>query len=83
MNDDGIAEPDEVKIVPGIVHSVTVSPHLELVTDTAMSYQPSSFTRGGAPVFHLTKAKYCAPRHNDQRQLEAVKCWQLGIIGRY
>jgi hypothetical protein len=61
LNDDGIAEPEEVTMVPGSVHAVTVSPNLELTTDTAMSYEPVAFTAGGAPIYDLSQGKMLCP----------------------
>jgi hypothetical protein len=57
LNGDGVVEPEEITLAPGIVHSVAVLPNLELVTDTAISYKPSTFTAGGAPVYGLNKSK--------------------------
>jgi len=57
LNDDGVAEPDEITMIPGDVHAVTVSASLELTTDTAMSYKPVAFTAGGAPIYDLSKGK--------------------------
>ncbi len=49
-------------MAPGPVHTVTVSPNLELTTDTAMSYKPVAFTPGGAPVYDLSKGKVASPQ---------------------
>ena len=62
LNDDGIAEPEEITLVPGIVHTTTVSPTLELTTDTAMSYKPIAFTAGGAPIYDLSRGTMLCPR---------------------
>src|ERR1700730_15966255 len=57
LNDNGVAEPEEITMVPGTVDAVTVSTNLELTTSTAMSYKPVSFTTGGAPVYDLSKGQ--------------------------
>ncbi len=40
---------------------MTVSPNLEFVTDTAVSYKPVAFTSTGVPVYDLSKAKVLCP----------------------
>ena len=61
LDGDGVAEPAEVTVVPGNVGTVTVSPNLEFVTDTAVSYKPVAFTSTGVPVYDLSKAKVLCP----------------------
>ncbi len=57
LNDDGVAEPEEITMIPGTVSSVTVAENLNLVTDKAISYKPSGFTNGGAPIYDLKKGQ--------------------------
>lgn len=61
LNGNGIAEPDEITMVPGSTHAVTVSANLQLTTDTAMTYKPVAFTTTGAPVYDLSKGKTLCP----------------------
>ena len=65
LNGDGVAEPEEITMVPGIVHRVTVSANLELTTDTALSYKPVAFTTGGAPVYYLSEGKVLCPQTQE------------------
>jgi hypothetical protein len=62
LDGDGVAEPEEITLIPGTVHAVTVSTTLDLTTDAAMSYAPVAFTRGGAPVYDLAKGKLLCPQ---------------------
>jgi hypothetical protein len=62
LNGDGVAEPGEITMVPGTVRSVTVSANMEITTDTAMSYKPVAFTKGGAPVYDLSKGMMLCPQ---------------------
>jgi hypothetical protein len=62
LNDNGIADPEEVTVVPGTLSTATVSANLELATDRAMSYKPVAFTSGGAPSYDLTKGTILCPQ---------------------
>jgi hypothetical protein len=62
LNGNGVAEPAEVTLAPGTVHTVTVSANLELVTDTAISYKPVGFAKNGAPLYDLSKSKILCPQ---------------------
>jgi len=61
LNGDGVVEPEEVTLAPGAVATVTISPNLEFVTDTAMSYKPVAFTTAGTPIYDLHSAKVLCP----------------------
>src|SRR5207248_6082552 len=62
LNGNGIAEPNEVAMTPGMVRSATVSANLELVTDSATSYKPVGFSKNGAPLYDLSKFKILCPQ---------------------
>jgi hypothetical protein len=66
LNDDGVAEPDEITMVPGTVHRVTVSANLGFTTDTGSSYKPVAFTAAGAPLYDLSKGKTLYPPAQTQ-----------------
>jgi hypothetical protein len=62
LNDNGVAEPEEITLLPGAVHSATVSANLEFTTDTAMNYKPVAYTKGGAPVYDLSEGTTLCPQ---------------------
>jgi len=55
QNGDGIAQPGEVTLIKGVVNRVTVSRNLAFTTDTALTYQPISFTVNAAPRYGQPK----------------------------
>ena len=64
LNGDGLAQPDEVKIIKAKTGAVTVMPDLSFaasrVDDLAVRYTPRSFTAKGAPVYDLAAGETIA-----------------------
>jgi hypothetical protein len=87
LNGNGIAEPNEVTLAPGTVHSVTVSANLELVTDTATSYKPVGFSKNGAPLYDLNKSAVLCPQTQKptstggQQVLPSASDWTVLTTG--
>jgi hypothetical protein len=60
LNGNGTPDPPEVTVALGRAGNATVSNNLEFVTDTGLSYKPSSISAGGTPIYDLNEPRVLA-----------------------